>query len=156
MTGAVILILRILLVLCMYGFLAWALWSIWRDLRAQGHLISAPVIPALSLTRVDLVEGEEASAQIFQEPEVVIGRSANVELSISDDTVSARHARLSFHHNQWWVEDLHSTNGTFLNDERVSVPTVIVAGDELRCGQVCLIIGIEEKSRSSWMSAQAG
>jgi pSer/pThr/pTyr-binding forkhead associated (FHA) protein len=64
-----------------------------------------------------------------------------------DDTVSARHARLSYHHNQWWVEDLQSRNGTYLNDERVSVPTVIVSGDELRYGQVATLIEIDEKSR---------
>ena len=141
MSGIVLLVLRILLVASLYAFLGWALVTIWRELRIQGQLISAPVIPALTLTPLETGKGELVS---LESGEVVIGRSNNCDYSLPDETVSARHARLSYHHNQWWAEDLKSTNGTYLNDERVSVPTVIVSGDELRCGQVSLLIGIEE------------
>ncbi|HEX9017890.1 MAG TPA: FHA domain-containing protein [Anaerolineaceae bacterium] len=144
MTGIVLLILRIALVASLYGFLGWALMTIWRDLRAQGQSISAPSIPALSFTPVEEGRGEPQTLVLA---EIIVGRSANCDYAISDETVSVRHTRLSYHHNQWWVEDLKSTNGTFLNDERVSVPTVIVTGDELRCGQVQFILTIEEKGR---------
>jgi pSer/pThr/pTyr-binding forkhead associated (FHA) protein len=143
MTGTVILILRIVLLLCLYGFLAWALYIIWRDLKAQSKSISAPEIPAISLV---LLSGEEIDAKQFSASEITIGRSASNDFAVPDDTVSARHSRLRFHHNQWWLEDLNSTNGTYLNDERVIGPTVVVAGDEVRCGQVNLLIQVEEKS----------
>jgi pSer/pThr/pTyr-binding forkhead associated (FHA) protein len=117
-------------------------YTIWRELREQGRSLSTPRIPIISLTPL---LGEPDGMQTFSTPEIVIGRSAASELPISNDTVSSRHARLSFHHNQWWLEDLNSTNGTFLNDERVSTPTVIVSGDELRVGQVSLLIAIQEK-----------
>lgn len=145
MTGTVVLILRILLAACLYGFLVWALLAIWRDLRVQGQLISAPHIPTLSIALVEVGSGEAGEWRSFQEPELFIGRSETSQVTLPDETVSARHARLSYHHNQWWLEDLRSTNGTFLNDERVSVPTVIVSGDELRCGQVNLLIGVENQ-----------
>lgn len=144
MSGIVVLILRILLVVILYGFLGWALATIWRDLRTQGQLLSAPNIPALSLTRLGEEEG-----QSFSIPEVTIGRSDHSDFPIPNETVSNRHARLSYHHKQWWVEDLNSTNGSYLNDERLSTPTVIVSGDELRCGKVSLLIAIDEKSRGS-------
>jgi pSer/pThr/pTyr-binding forkhead associated (FHA) protein len=144
MSGIVLLVLRILLAASLYAFLGWALITIWRELRIQGQLISSPVIPGLTLTPMEIGQGEPVS---LETGEAVIGRSSNSDYSIPDETVSARHARLSYHHNQWWTEDLKSTNGTYLNDERVSVPTVVVSGDELRCGQVRLLISIDEKAR---------
>ncbi|MBE0696965.1 MAG: FHA domain-containing protein [Anaerolineaceae bacterium] len=144
MSAIVVLILRILLTLCLYGFLIWAIFTIWRDLREQGQLLSAPVIPNLTLA---VLETEETQRLSFDTGEIGIGRSQASDYPIIDDTVSARHARLRYHHNQWWIEDLKSTNGTFLNDERVIVPTVVVSGDELRCGQVNLLISIAEKNR---------
>lgn len=140
MTGIVVLILRILLAASLYGFLGWAFFTVWRDLRSQGLLISSPHIPALAIKVL-----EKETVETFTISEVILGRSLNCDYPIPDETVSARHARMSYHHNQWWVEDLGSTNGTYLNDERVNVPTVVISGDELRCGQVSLIISIDER-----------
>ena len=144
MSGILVLILRIALLASLYGFLGWAMYTIWRELRAQGSLISSPQIPVLTLALSG--DANPADRKVFEVPEIILGRSSTNEYPIQDNTVSSRHARLSFHHNQWWLEDLHSTNGTFLNDERVSVPTVIVAGDELRIGSINLLIGIGEKN----------
>ena len=141
MTGIVVLIFRILLAASLYGFLGWAVYTIWRDLRSQSQIISSPNIPALAIKVL-----EQEPVQTFTIPEIILGRSLNCDYPIPDETVSARHARLSYHQNQWWVEDLGSTNGTYLNDERVIVPTVIISGDELRCGQVSLILSIDEKA----------
>lgn len=143
-SGILVLILRILLALILFGFVGWALLTIWRELRTQAQMLSSPRIPALMISRLD---GVELPPHSFVDPEVIIGRSKNCDYAITDETVSARHTRLSFHHNQWWAEDLKSTNGTFLNDERISVPTVIIPGDELRCGQVGLVIGIDEMNQ---------
>jgi pSer/pThr/pTyr-binding forkhead associated (FHA) protein len=143
MTGIVVLIFRILMTALLFAFIGWALWNIWKDLRAQGTLLSAPNIPRLTFAPLDGI-GETLT---FQAPEVMIGRSTGCELCLPDETVSSRHARLSYHQSQWWVEDVQSTNGTFLNDERISVPTVITSGDELRLGQVRYLVAIEEKIR---------
>jgi hypothetical protein len=164
MSAILVLVLRILLVVALYGFLGWALWMLLRDLRAHGQMLTAPHIPTLVIIPVSgggesedgratedgrmyedntTDNGQSNGRHEFSKPEIIIGRSSRCDLCFADDTVSARHARLSFHHNQWWIEDLRSRNGTFLNDERVSVPTVLTNGDELRCGQVASLIEIQ-------------
>ncbi|MFU8774027.1 MAG: FHA domain-containing protein, partial [Anaerolineales bacterium] len=57
----------------------------------------------------------------------------------------AQHARLSFHHNQWWIEDMGSKNGTFLNQQFVATPLVVTSGDELLFGQVRIIVMLGEE-----------
>lgn len=133
MTGVIVLILRFLLVIALYAFLGWALFTLWRELRATSQIISARQIPALLVTSLDTLE---ENTREFRQAEVVFGRDPACDLVVSQETVSSHHARLSYHHNQWWVEDLTSTNGTMLNDEPVFTPTVVISGDELHLGRV--------------------
>ncbi len=140
MSGPVVLLLRLLLTISLYAFLAWAFLTLWRDIRLQGAFLQNRSIPPLSLT----ILREPMSPQIrnFARSEVTIGRNPACECPLDDETISARHARLSYHHNQWWLEDLHSTNGTFLNHEKLSLPTVVISGDEFSCGDTHLTISL--------------
>lgn len=137
MSGVIVFILRVLLAASLYGFIGWATYTIWRELKVNNELIGSRKIPSITLSMIQM--GEEVS-RVFVVPEVTIGRDGTCDFPIANDTVSAQHARLSYHHKQWWVEDLLSTNGTFLNDERVSIATVIISGDELRCGNINLLV----------------
>ncbi|MEN4099830.1 MAG: FHA domain-containing protein [Anaerolineaceae bacterium] len=137
MNAVVILIIRILLTLSLYAFLGWAIYILWRELQINKQLISSRRVPIVSITRLD---SDDDSNIEYSTMEVIMGREPGVDYVIPNETVSARHARLSYHHNQWWIEDLQSTNGTFLNDERVETPTVIISGDELRCGNANLLV----------------
>ena len=121
--------------IALYAFLAWALWTLWRDLKRQGELLMARQAPPLTL-----ILKESQDIYHFHHPIIRIGRDLACDFCLDDKTVSTQHARLSFHHSQWWLEDLNSTNGTFLNQEPVSVPVVVTEGDELRVGQVILNI----------------
>ena len=143
MSGIVVFILRLLVVVFLYGFLILAVYTIWKEMRSTSLAVSERKIPAITLAQVD--ESME-EARDFSCANVTIGRDNACEYAISNDTVSAHHARLSYHHKQWWIEDLQSTNGTFLNDERIFTPTVIISGDEVRCGQISLQITIKSKS----------
>ncbi len=146
MSGPLVLGLRILLTVSLYAFLGWAFLSLWRDIRLQGSLLSTRKIPPISLT----IAHGTALPQVrnFAQAEVTIGRDPACECQANDEAISARHAKLSYHHNQWWVEDLQSTNGTFLNDDRIYTPTVIISGDELRCGKINLLLTISEKAEA--------
>lgn len=141
MSGILVLVLRVLLALALYGFLGYILYTIWHDLRATSSLLKTRIIPAITLSVTNTLEDQ---TQAFAIPEILIGRSSSCTYIIRNDTVSSNHARMSYHHDQWWVEDLKSTNGTFINDERIHTPTVIINGDDLRCGQVSVKINLEE------------
>jgi hypothetical protein len=134
MTAILVLILRVILALALYIFLGWAFFTIYREMRAQSVLVSTQRIPPIMISWVN-PNGETINQQ-FSTPEITIGRDPACEVVVSDEMVSARHARLSYHSNQWWVEDLQSTNGTFLNDERAYTATVLIDGDELHCGML--------------------
>lgn len=67
--------------------------------------------------------------------EIVIGRSPAATLVLDDSYASSRHARIFKHQDTWFAEDLGSTNGTYVDDERIDGPQALVAGVSLRIGQ---------------------
>jgi pSer/pThr/pTyr-binding forkhead associated (FHA) protein len=69
-------------------------------------------------------------------PTTVIGRDAGSDVVVGDPFVSAQHAELRFRRGQWWLRDLGSSNGTFLNGEPVQAVVVVRHGDVLQCGRV--------------------
>jgi pSer/pThr/pTyr-binding forkhead associated (FHA) protein len=138
MSGPVVLALRLLLTVCLYAFLVWGLVSLWRDIKLQSALLSARLVPPVSLAIIQ--RGQASQLRRFIQPEVTIGRDPACECPVEDNSISARHARLSYHHNQWWLEDLGSTNGTLINQEKLTIPTVVVSGDEFRCGATLFFI----------------
>lgn len=140
MTAIFLLVARILMAGLLYGFLGLAIFTLLRDLKQQGELLAARQPPPLTLTSL----GESnASSQRYSRAEVILGREPGCDFPLDDQTVSAQHARLSYHHQQWWLEDLASTNGTYLNDEVVTSPVVITHGDELRLGHIGVKIEID-------------
>jgi pSer/pThr/pTyr-binding forkhead associated (FHA) protein len=138
MTGQVLLFLRLLLTISLFAFLAWALLTLWRDLSLQSKLLAARKVPPLSL----IVQSENNAPQIqnYTQAEITIGRDPGCECAVYDDAVSSQHARLTYHHSQWWLEDLNSTNGTKLNSEPLTTATVIISGDIIYCGHTSITI----------------
>ena len=137
MSGVVFLLLRLILVVALYAFLGWALWTIRRDIKNRGEEYIDQGEARLYL----LVDNDGTLQTLrFSGMEISIGRDPSCDCTLSSDRVSARHAFLHYHHNQWWIEDLGSTNGTYLNGDAVSSPVVVAPGDSLRCGDVELIV----------------
>jgi len=69
---------------------------------------------------------------------VLIGRGADCQLILDDDYVSTRHARVVAGEDGCYVEDLGSTNGTYVNGQRVTAPTTITLADTVRIGKTVL------------------
>jgi diguanylate cyclase (GGDEF)-like protein len=67
-------------------------------------------------------------------PELVIGRADDAQVVVQDEGVSRRHAALARTGDQYQLTDLGSTNGTFLNDERLRAPAPLQDGDSIRIG----------------------
>ena len=91
--------------------------------------------------------GAKQSLPLVSGEDTTIGRHPNCSLTISQPSVSRRHARLWFDQGAWYVEDLQSSNGTYVNDKRIN-RTNLADGDELRCGDFLLVYGIDEKTRA--------
>lgn len=136
----VLLLLRFLLVAALYAFLVWAFWLLWQELRQAARQTGASPLPALTLA---LLEGDSTRSWRFTQPEVLVGRDAGSDCRLDDRAISSHHARLAYRQGQWWVEDLGSRNGTFLNQERLTQPLVLASGDELRFGGMDLRVLIE-------------
>lgn len=69
---------------------------------------------------------------------MVMGRAPECELPLDDTFVSQQHARLFAKNGSWYVEDLGSTNGTFVNDQRLAAPAMVQPGDRVRVGTTVL------------------
>jgi len=69
---------------------------------------------------------------------IVIGRAPECTLVIEDDYASSRHARFFLRDGAWYVEDLGSTNGTFIGKTRLTAPTRIEIGVPVRIGRTVL------------------
>jgi pSer/pThr/pTyr-binding forkhead associated (FHA) protein len=67
---------------------------------------------------------------------MLVGRRSGVDVELADSFVSAEHARLTQEGGRWWVTDLGTTNGTFVNGARIDRPTPLKAGDEVRFARV--------------------
>jgi len=76
-------------------------------------------------------------AKVFEliKSEIVIGRDEGVDVVIPTPAVSRRHAKLSMEGNGYVIEDLGSSNGTFVNGERLRARKALNAGDEIKLGQ---------------------
>lgn len=138
MSGVVVLVLRGILVVALYAFIILVFITLWRDVRQQSTLLAMRKTPPLILSTryADL----PSQVRQFTQAEITIGRNADCECRLEDDSVSSSHARLHYHLGQWWLEDLGSTNGTLLNRVKLSVATIVVNGDEIRCGDSTLLV----------------
>ena len=69
---------------------------------------------------------------------ILIGRGADCQIILDDDYVSTRHARVVSGENGVYVEDLGSTNGSYVNGQRITAPTTITMSDTVRIGKTIL------------------
>jgi pSer/pThr/pTyr-binding forkhead associated (FHA) protein len=110
---------------------------------------NAPSLAAGSVNELGLVEGDSfeptqiaiitgrnagSSLPIDGKKEILIGRAASSDLVIGDEFASSMHAKLVLVGEDWVLQDLNSTNGTFLDGKKVTTPATIRAGMNIRIG----------------------
>jgi len=140
MSGVVLLVLRLLLAITLYVFLGYSLLIMWRDMKFQKEVVSSWQVPSIGIR---FNEEKDQQTFKFQGPEITLGRNPASICVLDSEKVSANHAIFTYNQGQWWFEDLESTNGSFLNGERVIQSTVVVDGDDLLCGDVPMKIILE-------------
>jgi pSer/pThr/pTyr-binding forkhead associated (FHA) protein len=77
----------------------------------------------------------------FKQPSIIIGRDDGVDVLIDNASVSRRHAEIRLGDNGWEVEDLGSSNGTFIGGTKIQGPHVLGLGDEIGFGKFSIVFG---------------
>jgi predicted component of type VI protein secretion system len=115
---------------------------------ARAHASScAAALPILALPALErLRRWLEPSAALPLVPlgaDLVLGRDARCEVHVDDPTVSRRHAALRWCEGVWMLEDLSSTNGTWVNGRRVRTSAPVRPGDVVQLGETQLRLGYD-------------
>jgi pSer/pThr/pTyr-binding forkhead associated (FHA) protein len=88
---------------------------------------------------VTIVEGANRGETVSLDgAPLLIGRGTDAAIRLDDDYVSTRHARIAANQDQWYVEDLGSTNGTYVGTTRITQPTTLTLGSQVRIGKTIL------------------
>jgi pSer/pThr/pTyr-binding forkhead associated (FHA) protein len=97
---------------------------------------SSPAASDRTPRRLVITSGPRAGIEIdLQGEQLTIGRASESGLVIRDDYTSTHHARLMLWNDEWVVQDLDSTNGTFLDGAKVSLPTPVPSGSSVTIGK---------------------
>jgi len=87
-------------------------------------------------TKLQVVSGPNAGQSVpLGDAPILLGRGTDAAIRLDDDYVSTRHARFATNGEQWFVEDLGSTNGTYLGSQRITSPIPIGIGIAVRLGK---------------------
>lgn len=155
MTDQLLGILKIALLALLYLFFARVLWTVWTEVRGPrgGHVAVAapgaaprPAGPPPSkgrrgtVGRLVVIEPKQRKGQAYAvHQEMTMGRSEGCTMSIPDDTfMSQVHARVFVSDGKAYVEDLSSTNGSYLNGNRLTTTQPLRRGDRLQVGNTVL------------------
>lgn len=162
-----LLLLRLFGAACLLGFLGLMAWLMMRDLQVtsgvvqrQGQLAGFLQVVAVDMAVDTAVENTKADVVAVDTrfpllPVTSIGRSPSNVIVLDDGYISTEHALIMRRDGKWWVEDLHSRNGTLLNEVPLTGTAVVSTGDVVKVGSVALRLELkgEEVSRDEPASA---
>lgn len=157
MSDQLLFVLKLCLLALLYLFFFRVVRAVWAELRTPSAAMGAagaPGAPAAAPSRRDrkaqakaaktrpqlvVVEPADQAGRTYPlDNEASIGRAAGCQITLDDTYSSQIHARVFNRDGQWLVEDLGSTNGTWLNRHKVSGPMVLQRGDRLQIGNTVM------------------
>jgi len=151
MSDAVLTVLKFCLLALLYLFLVRVVWTVVRELRGSPPPVPvpAPVAQPTVATpprsrkrgwRLVVVQPDTERGRSFAiDGEATMGRGGGCTLPLTFDTfVSQVHARVYDRDGTLWIEDVGSTNGTYVNGERIDKPVKLGKGDRLQLGETVL------------------
>ena len=143
-------VFKVCLLIVLYLFFLRVLRAVWAELKEPKPAVVSPapsapppatVAPQQQATRAHLVvvsPAEQRGRSYELLDELTVGRAAGCHIALDDRFVSQLHARMFRRDDQCFIEDLGSTNGTFLNDDKVTSPALLAKGDHVRIGNVVM------------------
>ncbi len=152
MPDTLLTILKYCFLAILYLFFVRVLRAVWAEMRGVTTAVPAAPAPAPRRApaprtswgnrdggRLRVVEPPERRGSTYElADELTLGRAEGCQVTIDDTYVSQLHARLFLRDGQYHVEDLGSTNGTYLNRRKVTAPVAIRKGDRLQVGKTVL------------------
>lgn len=138
MSDAVLTILKLVFLAGLYLFFFRVLRSVWAE--SSAPITRETPVAQAAAARVRIVAPAESKGLTFDlAEETTIGRGANCGIPLGEDsTVSQLHARFFRQNNKLFVEDLGSTNGTFVNRRQAKRAMPVKRGDRVQVGQTVL------------------
>ena len=156
MPDTLLTILKLCFLALLYLFFLRVLRAVWAEMSPRATA-PAPAAPAASPARgwagakggggnakaaggrLRVIEPTETKGQTYDlGEELTVGRAGGCQITLDDTYVSQLHARVFRRDGQLFVEDLGSTNGTFLNRKKVTAPIAIRKGDRLQIGKTVM------------------
>jgi pSer/pThr/pTyr-binding forkhead associated (FHA) protein len=139
-----------LFLLLLYLFVARAVRWVWRDITAPARAAAVAAAPprrsrgraaakqkSRALPRELVIHTPQGRPRVVRldAHDVTFGRAEGSTVLLDDPYISDHHARVFLQDGEWCIADLGSTNGTFLNQVKVTAATPIAAGDQLGIGK---------------------
>lgn len=118
-----------------------------REVRADSDTSFADFLARNEVAVVILSGGAKGTEHCIDQPRVTIGRGPGVDLAFDDDTMSREHAAIEFASDELRLRDLGSTNGTVLNDSRVTVGS-LKHGDRFKVGSHEFQLVLQDRERT--------
>ncbi|HEY4378265.1 MAG TPA: FHA domain-containing protein [Acidimicrobiales bacterium] len=148
MSEQLLTILKLCLLVLLYLFFLRVLRAVWAEIRGPKRVEQVPKRAKKEARRVHkkagpvqlaVVEPVEQKGRTFPlADELTVGRAAGCQVTLDDTYASQIHARVFARDGQLFVEDLGSTNGTYLNRKKVLGPMVMQRGDRLQVGNTVM------------------
>ena len=150
MPESLLTILKFCFLALLWLFFLRVLWAVWAEVSTPAPSAASaasvpsratparPVATDAALLRV--VEPAERRGTTFQlGDELTVGRASSCQVALADDSYASQlHARIFRKDGRLWLEDLGSTNGTYLNAKAVTAPVALRRGDRVQVGRTVL------------------
>lgn len=141
-----LLAIRLILLAILYLFLWVVISAVWRDLRRARERSNSDFALA-GMPRLHVAEPGGSTLRVGEvidlQPMTTLGRSATNTMVVEDETVSSKHAAIEYRDGRWWIHDLKSTNGTYVNRRRLVGTTELRSGDLVHAGRVAFQFAVE-------------
>ncbi len=141
-------ILKLCLLALLYLFFLRVLRAVWTEVKGPVAVAPGPAVArqprgrerrASAARQLQVVEPAAQKGRTFPlSSELTVGRAAGCEITLDDTFASQIHARVFARDGQYLLEDLGSTNGTYLNGQKVTGPAVFSPGDRMQIGNTVM------------------